>query len=159
MALEIIIRLAAVLVASLATGALMVNWIGLARAMARLSRSAYVEFHQASTQTFDPYMPVVVFGAIFSGVALAAVSPGLHTASGALALAGAFCYAAVIAISLATGVRINKSIAGWRIESPPENWATIRARWIRFHILRTLISVPALVCYNLSVLVAPIGEG
>ena len=152
MALGIIVRLIALFVASLATGALMVNWIGLARAMAQLSAPAYVEFHQESTRTFDPYMPVLVFGGMFGGIALAAVSPGVNSASGGLALAGAFCYAAVIGISLATGVRINKSVARWRIESPPENWAAIRARWIRFHILRTLISIPALGCCILSVL-------
>jgi hypothetical protein len=33
------------LFAALATGGLMVNWIGLGRAMLRTSVSAYVEFH------------------------------------------------------------------------------------------------------------------
>jgi len=33
------------LFAALATGGLVVNWIGLGRAMSRLSVSAYVEFH------------------------------------------------------------------------------------------------------------------
>ena len=42
----------------------MVNWIGLGRAMSRLSASTYVEFHQATNHTFDPYMPIVVMGAV-----------------------------------------------------------------------------------------------
>jgi hypothetical protein len=33
------------LFAALATGGLIINWIGLGRAMSRLSVSAYVEFH------------------------------------------------------------------------------------------------------------------
>jgi Domain of unknown function (DUF1772) len=148
---ETIVRLIALLLAALATGGLTVNWIGLARAMARLSSaSAYTEFHQASNQTFDPYMPIVVCGAILGGVALAALSPGLSSASGQLALLGAFCYATVIAISLATNIRINKSVARWSMRSPPEDWALVRARWIRFHIVRTLVSLPALVLYLLS---------
>jgi len=147
----IIVRLIVLLFAALATGAMVGNWIGLARAMARLSSaSAYAEVHQASTQTFDPYMPIVVWGALLGGVALTALSPGLSSTPGQLAVAGFFCYATVIAISLPTGVRMNQLIARWSIESPPEDWALIRARWIRFHILRTLISVPGLACYLLS---------
>ena len=58
--LELIVLLSA----ALATGGLMVNWIGLGRAMSRVSVSTYVEFHQATNRTFDPYMPIVVVGAI-----------------------------------------------------------------------------------------------
>ncbi len=41
--------------AALATGGLIVNWIGLGRAMSRLSVSSYIEFHQHTNHTFDPY--------------------------------------------------------------------------------------------------------
>jgi hypothetical protein len=90
MSVEPVIRLVALLLAALATGGLMVNWIGLARAMARVSSaSAYTEFHQPTNQTFDPYMPIVVFGAFFGGIALAMVSSGVNSASGQLATLGA----------------------------------------------------------------------
>jgi hypothetical protein len=37
--------------------------------MSRLSSaSAYVEFHQATNKTFDPYMPIVVVGALLGGI-------------------------------------------------------------------------------------------
>jgi hypothetical protein len=75
-----------------------------------------------------------------------------RTVSGRLALFGAFCYAAVLVISLATDVRMNRQIAGWPIVHPPENWMKVRVRWIRFHILRTLVSVPALLSYLASVM-------
>jgi Domain of unknown function (DUF1772) len=151
MGVELVIRLVALLLAALATGGLMVNWIGLARAMARVSSpSAYTEFHQATNLTFDPYMPIVVFGALCGGIALAVVSSGVGSASGRLAISGAACYAVVIVISLSTNVRTNKLIAGWSIQSPPDNWKAIRAGWIRWHLLRTLVSVPGLVCYILS---------
>ena len=89
MSVELVIRLVAMLLAALATGGLMVNWVGLARAMARISSaSAYTEFHQATNRTFDPYMPIVVFGALFGGIALAVVS-GVNSAAGQLAILGA----------------------------------------------------------------------
>ena len=136
------------LFAALATGGLIVNWIGLGRAMSRLSVSAYVEFHQHTNRTFDPYMPIVVVGALAGGVALA-VMYGVHSIPGQLA-AGAVCYALVIIIGVPTCVRINHQIASWSIQNPPREWAQMRARWIRFHVIRTLFSVPAFVAYVLA---------
>jgi uncharacterized membrane protein len=152
--MEQVLQLAVIFFAALATGGLMVNWIGLGRAMSRLSVSTYVEFHQATNHTFNPYMPIVVVGAILGGVVLALVSPGIQSLSAALAIAGSVCYVAVVAIALSTDVRINKQIARWSVESPPGDWATIRARWVRFHIVRTLFSLPGLTCYVLSCLVS-----
>jgi uncharacterized membrane protein len=132
----------------------MVNWIGLGRAMSRLSASTYVEFHQATNHTFDPYMPIVVVRAILGGVVLAILSQGIRSPSGELAIAGSACYVAVLAIALSTNVWINKQIARWSEQRPPGNWAPVRARWVRFHILRTLFSLPALACYILACLVS-----
>jgi hypothetical protein len=94
--------------AALATGGLLVNWIGLGRAMSRLSVSAYVEFHQHTNRTFVPYMPIVVIGALAGGVALA-VMYGVHSIPGQLTATGALCYALVLVISLSTDVRIKPS--------------------------------------------------
>jgi Domain of unknown function (DUF1772) len=117
--------------------------------MSRLSVSAYVEFHQHTNRTFDPYMPIVVIGALAGGVALA-VMYGVHSIPGQLAAAGAACYALVIIIGVPTCVRINHQIASWSIQNPPHEWAQTRARWIRFHVIRTLFSVPAFVVYVLA---------
>jgi uncharacterized membrane protein len=120
--------------------------------MSRLSISTYVEFHQATNHTFDPYMPVVVVGSILGGIVLAILSQGIHSLSGELAIAGSVCYVAVLAIALLTNVRIN--IARWSLQSPPDDWTAIRASWIRFHIVRTLFSLPGVACYILACLVS-----
>jgi hypothetical protein len=57
------------LAAALATAGLIVNRIRLGRAMARLSVSAYIEFHRHTIRTFDPYTPIVVIGALAGGAA------------------------------------------------------------------------------------------
>ena len=152
--MEQVLQLVIFFFAALATGGLMVNWIGLGRAMSRLSASTYVEFHQATNHTFDPYMPIVVMGAVLGGIVLAILPPGIHSLSGELAIAGSVCYAAVIAIALTTNVRINNQIARWSVQSPPDDWTLIRARWVQFHIVRTLFSLPALACYILTCLVS-----
>jgi uncharacterized membrane protein len=152
--MEQILQLVVAFFAALATGGLVVNWIGLGRAMSRLSASTYVEFHQATNRTFDPYMPIVVVGAVLGGIVLAIFARGIHSLSGELAIAGSVCYAAVIAISVPTNVRINKQVARWSVQSPSDDWALIRASWVRFHILRTLFSLPAFACYILACLVS-----
>ena len=152
--MEQVLQLAVVVFAALATGGLMVNWIGLGRAMSRLSVSTYVEFHQATNHTFNPYMPIVVVGTVFGGIVLAILSQGIHSLSGELALAGSVCYAAVLAIALSTEVRINKQIECWSVESPSDDWSAVRSRSIRFHIVRTLFSLPGLAFYILSCLVS-----
>ena len=144
-------ELIVLLFAALATGGLIVNWIGLGRAMSRLSVSAYIEFHQHTNRTFDPYMPMVVVGALAGGAALA-VMYGVHSIPGQLAAAGAVCYALVIIIGVPTCVRMNKQIADWSIQNPPREWAQTRARWLRFHVIRTLFSIPALAIYLLAVM-------
>jgi uncharacterized membrane protein len=146
--------LAVLLFAALATGGLLVNWIGLGRAMSRLPASAYVEFHQHTNRTFDPYMPIVVIGAFAGGVALAVIY-GIYSTPGQLAAAGAAGYALVLIVSLSTNVRINHQIASWSIQNPPREWASTRARWIRFHMIRTLFSVPAFAVYVLAVISRP----
>jgi uncharacterized membrane protein len=152
--MEQILQLVVVFFAALATGGLMVNWIGLGRAMSRLSASTYAELHQATNHTFVPYMPIVVMGASLGGIVLAILSQGIHSLSGELAIAGSVSYAAVIAIALLTDVRINKQVARWSVQSPPDDWTLIRASWVRFHILRTLFSLPAFACYILACLLS-----
>jgi hypothetical protein len=155
MAVELVIRLAVLFLASLATGGLLVNWVGLARAMARMrSPTAYAEFHQAAAKTFDPYMPIVVFGALLGGFALVFLSPRLNSVAGLLAVVGILGYIAVIVISLLANVPINRLVSRWQVEAPPSDWAVHRARWIKFHMLRTLFSLPALASYILSSLLS-----
>jgi uncharacterized membrane protein len=151
--MEQVIQLAVVIFAALATGGLMVNWVGLGRAMSRLSKSTYVEFHQATNYTFVPYMPIVVVGTIFGGIVLAILSQGRHSLSGEFAIAGCLCYVAGLATSLSTDVRINKQVERWSVGNPPDDWSAVRSRWIRFHIVRTLFSLPGLAFYILACLV------
>jgi uncharacterized membrane protein len=75
---------------------------------------------------------------------------GVNSIPGRLAAVGAVCYALVIIIGVPACVRINHQIASWSIQHPPREWAQIRARWIRFHAIRTLFSVPAFAVYVLA---------
>jgi hypothetical protein len=96
-------------------------------------------------------MPIVVIGALAGGIALAEMY-GLHSIPGQVAVAGAVCYALVIVIGVPTFVHINHQIASWSIQNPPREWAQMRARWIRSHVIRSLFSVLAFALYLLAVM-------
>ncbi|WP_183769132.1 DUF1772 domain-containing protein [Tunturibacter empetritectus] len=96
-------------------------------------------------------MPIVVVGALAGGIALG-VRYGINSTSEQLAAAGAVGYALVLVITLPTNLRINHQIESWSIQNPPREWAQTRARWIRFHVIRTLFSVPAFAIYVLAVM-------
>ena len=151
--MEQVLQLVVVFFAALATGGLMVNWIGLGRAMSRLSVSTYVEFHQATNHTFDPYMPIVVVGALLGGIVLAILSPGIHCSPVNWPLPDLSVMSQSWRLPC-PDVRINKQIARWSVQSPPGDWAPIRARRVRFHIVRTLFSLPGLACYVFACLVS-----
>jgi hypothetical protein len=53
-------ELIVLLFAALATGGLTVNWIGLGRAISRLSVSAHVGSHRATNHRVDRYMPITI---------------------------------------------------------------------------------------------------
>jgi Domain of unknown function (DUF1772) len=129
---------------------IIVNWIGLGRDVPAFS-SAYVEFHQHTNRTFDPYMPIVVIGALAGGVAFAVIY-GLHSIPGQLAAAGAVCYALVIIIGAPTCVRINHQIRALVHSEPTARMGANPARWIRFHIIRTLFSLPGFAIYLIVVM-------
>jgi hypothetical protein len=118
--------------------------------MSRLSVSAYVEFHQHTNRTFDPYMPIVIIGGLAGGAALA-VMYGVHSIPGQLAAEGTVCYALVIIIGVPTCVRMNHQIASWSIQTRRANGPKC-VRDGRFHVIRTLFSVPGLTIYLLVVM-------
>jgi Mn2+/Fe2+ NRAMP family transporter len=59
----------------------------------------------------------------------------------------------VFLAALATGALMVNWIGLAR--AMPDDRASIRARWVRFHIVRTLFSLPTLACYILACLLSP----
>lgn len=63
----------------------------------------------------------------------------LFVSAGVLLLVG-------IAVTLVFEVPINKQIAVWTPANMPQNWASLRDRWVKFHWLRTLAGMAAFAC-------------
>ena len=128
--------------------------IGLGRAMSRLSVSTYVEFHQATNYPFDPYMPIVVVDALLGGIVLAIIFRGIHSLSGELALPDLSVMSQSWRLPCPqTSESTSRSHAG-PFRGRPMTGTLIRATGVRFHIVRTLFSLPGLACYILACLVS-----
>ena len=59
-----------------------------------------LNFIKPPTARSNPYMPIVVVGALLSGIVLALLSPGIDSLAGELVIAGSLCYVAVLVIAL-----------------------------------------------------------
>jgi uncharacterized membrane protein len=61
------------------------------------------------------------------------------------AIAAVLMIAALI-VTVRVEVPINRAIASWNVTAPPANWAAIRGRWLRFHLIRTCCGTIAFLC-------------
>ena len=59
-----------------------------------------LNFIKPPTARSNPYMPIMVVGALLSGIVLALLSPGIDSLAGELATAESLCYVAVLVIAL-----------------------------------------------------------
>lgn len=91
-------------------------------------------------------MPATLLLLLWLCIANRRVRPSFYFFIGALLLM-------VITLIITVGVEvpIDNQIKTWTPERLPSNWADIRARWDRFHALRTLTSVLSFVCLAVGV--------
>jgi uncharacterized membrane protein len=108
-----------------------------------LPAAAFVKLHQGRERVHARVMPVLL------NLALLATLGALYALRGqggpfVLVLASALALFTLIPVTLAVDLPINRQIHQWSPGSPPENWAILRDRWMRFNDVRTLASVVAL---------------
>jgi hypothetical protein len=107
-----------------------------------LPAKVFVQTHQALYRSADPFMPILVCSATVASVPLAIVlfSEG-DVGQGVWAAAVGVGFVVVIAITRLGNKPINKAVAKWNSENPPQNWALQRVRFNRFHAYRTVVAV------------------
>lgn len=94
---------------------------------------------------------LVVLGALVADFGLALAVRGQRTAM-RLALAGAALIAMTLVIFFLWTYPANQATANWTIV--PANWATLRAQWEYTHAASAVLTLAALACVTLSVIVA-----
>ncbi len=71
--------------------------------------------------------------------------------SRSLFAAAALLTVVIIAITLALQVPINKTVQSWTAGSAPAHWPALRDRWLRNHLVRTIVTITAFVCAVIAI--------
>jgi hypothetical protein len=108
-----------------------------------LPATTFVPLHHRRGRAHARLMPLLVTLALLATLGVA-LSWGEQSARLWLTLASGLAILVVIAVTLVVEVPLNRRIQRWRPDAPPDNWRTLRDRWMRSNDLRTVVAVAAL---------------
>lgn len=127
------------------------TWAVVHRAVAQLSIPEQLRAEQALTRLYGQVMPLLMTGALASGVVVLAVSrAGPGSLSWTLALAATACLAVMLGITFAGNQPINQATLHADPSVEAQEWLTLRGRWNRFHDWRVLLDLAAFVLFALG---------
>ncbi|TYB60577.1 DUF1772 domain-containing protein [Nonomuraea sp. PA05] len=142
----------AVLGSGLTAGVLFCVALSVVPALRALPPDRYVQAHQLLGRNYDPTMPVIVLSTALVDVLLAVVTPEAGTRS--LFVIAGVLMVGVSAVSHLCNVPINRRVKGLDPAAMPQDWTDPRPVWRRWHLLRTVLSVVALVVNAAAVALA-----
>ncbi|MFG1706577.1 DUF1772 domain-containing protein [Nonomuraea sp. M3C6] len=142
----------AVLGSGLTAGVLFCVALSVVPTLRALPPDRYVQTHKLLGRNYDPTMPLIVLTTALVDVLLAVVTP----ADGPRSL---FAVATVLMVGVSVvshlcNVPINRRVKVLDPAAIPEDWADPRPVWRRWHLLRTVLAVVALVVNAAAVALA-----
>jgi uncharacterized membrane protein len=127
------IDFSSVLFAALTVGSMFAVW--LIFNPAGLDASFYIALHQQGVRALNKTMPAL--GAITILLTIAATALGrVNGTRFRLLMVAVVCFAAAGLITRFLNQPINAIVMTWRADSPPDNWAGLRDKWWRWHLIR-----------------------
>lgn len=118
-------------------------------ALFAMETGTYVHAHQLLGRNWDPTMPVIVLTSTLVEGVLAVTSDG---AARSLFAAAAVLSLGVSGVSHLCNVPINRRVKAVTDPSDlPADWRDPRPLWRRWHLLRTVLAVLALLCVAAAV--------
>lgn len=132
------------------------GWIAVcavfAPAYKKMSAATYIEVEVLnSKRACKHFAPALILAAIFT---LWSMALNGNPSSLAFMLSGT---SALLLITAGIFVKlkvltINHEIEGWSPAEPPKNWQDIRAKWIRYHSIRTILGALAFLLQAIAVI-------
>jgi uncharacterized membrane protein len=110
-----------------------------------ISGPAYIEVQQGAIRGLNVLIPVMGGVAIVLTLIDAWVSRGDKARMTLLLVAAAFLVLAALVTRLGNQP-INAIVATWNAQTPPAGWETLRDQWWYWHVIRTWITIAALLC-------------
>jgi uncharacterized membrane protein len=149
MALKIV-RFINLLLATMLAGNAVGSVVFVDPALSTLPTRSHVEAERAITRRYLPIMRVLMPATVASCLALLGLRrERKDSASFRLTLAGTVGFMGMLGVTLIE-IPINRRTLDASPESPPADWAELRARWERFNLLRTGLEVAGWICLYLG---------
>jgi hypothetical protein len=128
----------------LVAGVMWGTWLSLARTMTEYDAATFLADGKHMIENLGTIMAVLMISAVVIGlVAVVLLFRSRSTVAAWLAAIGWLLMIAVMVITLAVEVPIDRMIETWTEATLPADWKEIRARWSAFHTLRTFLSLGA----------------
>lgn len=110
-------------------------------ALSRLPPPVHIGSVAGIGRRSEKMMPVWMVLVMLSAIVVLMLHPERTSFSFYLTLAGAVCFAAVVAWSLLLNVPLNRRVVAWDPASPPDDWRDVRRRWDGLHVGRVSLCV------------------
>ena len=136
------VRFLNLLLAGLLTGNEFGGFVGFHPALYELPTEAHVRAERAITSRFGRLMPPFMTAAIVSFVPILSLVRDRRSPSFVFTLVGMFCYVAMLAVTFAGNMPINRQV----VDLDPatvsrEEFIELRRRWDRFHATRNVLNL------------------
>jgi uncharacterized membrane protein len=129
-------------------GVLFAVALSMVPALMAMSPDRYVHAHILLGRNWDPTMPLIVLAATAADLALVAAAPSQQRL---LFGAAASSLIGVSVVSHLCNVPINRRMRALDPENIPADWEDPRPAWRRWHLLRTVLAMIALVLNSVAV--------
>jgi uncharacterized membrane protein len=146
-----VVRLLLLVMVGLLVGTMFGIWAGYNPA--NLSATIYVEQQQNAIRSLNTLLPVMGAICIVLAVTLAVLAKGDPRSR--YLLVGAALLMVVAAVVTRFGNQpINSIVMSWSPQSPPAGWAQLRDQWWRWHVVRSVFGIGALLLTAMAILVS-----
>ena len=151
-------RFVNLVLAGVLTGNEFGGWVGTHPALRTLPPAAHVRAEQAVTRRFGAVMPFLMTAAIASCLPVLALSRDQRSAGYRRTLAGMLCYLAMLGVTFAGNMPINRRTLRLSPGAPPADWPALRTRWDRWHALRNALNLAGFGLLVAGALASPAAE-
>jgi uncharacterized membrane protein len=147
------VRFLNLLLAGVLTGNEFGGFVGFHPALYELPSEAHVRAERAITSRFGRIMPPFMTATIVSFVPILSLVRDRRSPSFVLTLVGMLCYVAMLAVTFAGNMPINRQV----VDLDPatvswEEFIELRRRWDRFHAMRNVLNLVGFVSALLAAL-------
>jgi uncharacterized membrane protein len=149
------LTVANVMLAAMMAGGLLMVQLAVIPTFHRLPDELGARFHVAVDRYIEYSLPAFTVLTAASAVAVLLVRDDLPGTQAVLVAVGLVATIAVALISHLCNRPLNVELRTWPMDALPARYQTLRSRWDRFHVMRTMAGLVALVCFVIPLIAGP----